>query len=167
MSGLFQNINGNVTEEQVNEIARTGVVPSHLKTAEDKLYYVICRNYKYILTADIFEAEIDGEALIGVGRHDVFVKIKDYLYNDVDMTTDLEKSLVMVEGVDAAKAISLYRFIKLCNSEYPDEALDNIDEFIEAKRDWEARTEGNYNEKPNASATGFGGNAGTIMNEEE
>ena len=39
--------------------------------------------------------------------------IKEYLDEDAEMAVDIKNSLVMVEGVDSASAVSLYRFIKL------------------------------------------------------
>ena len=168
MANVFQQIEGNLTEEQVMEIVQTGVVPSHLKPVEDKVYYIIMRNYMIKLFSNITDEEeeqleIDGEAFIVLGRHNAFKTIKEYLSRDAEESTDLRKSIVMVEGVDAGKNVSLYRFIKLCNKAYPDEAID--DEFLE-----NAINGFNDDDKiinNNVSATGFGGNAGTLMNEEE
>lgn len=179
MSGLFQQINGNITQEQVMEIAKTGIVPSHLKSVDDKVYYIIMRNYMTVMYSNIAGVtdepmEIDGEAFIVVGRHNAFNTIKEYLSRDGENGTDLRKSIVMVEGVDAAQGVSLYRFIKLCNQAYPDEAIDEefLEKAIQGFTDWE----NDKKEFPddmkamnnnNAVATGFGGNAGTLMNEEE
>ena len=179
MSGLFQQINGNITQEQVMEIAKTGVVPSNLKSVDDKVYYIIMRNYMTVMYSNIagvtdeYPMEIDGEAFIIIGRHNAFNTIKEYLSRDGENGTDLRKSIVMVEGVDAAQGVSLYRFIKLCNQAYPDEAIDEefLEKSIQGFTDWE----NDKKEFPddmkamnnNAVATGFGGNAGTLMNEEE
>jgi hypothetical protein len=181
MSGLFQQINGNITQEQVMEIAKTGVVPSHLKSVDDKVYYIIMRNYMITMYSNIagvmdeYPMEIDGEAFIVAGRHNAFNIIKEYLTRDGENGTDLRKSIVMVEGVDAAKGVSLYRFIKLCNQAYPDEAIDEefLEESIQGFTDWKENNNApSYDivkavEESQKPATGFGGNAGTLMNEEE
>lgn len=177
MSSLFQQINGNITQEQVMEIAKTGVVPSHLKSVDDKVYYIIMRNFMIVMYSNIagvqdeYPMEIDGEAFIVVGRHNAFNTIKEYLSRDGEEGTDLKKSIVMVEGVDASKGVSLYRFIKLCNQAYPDEAIDEefLERAINGLNDWEknAPNIAKAVEDSSRTATGFGGNAGTLMNEEE
>lgn len=157
---VFQSINKPLTQEQADEIARTGVIPSHLKNAEDKMYYVIFMNFAIEMRSNTNqETFVDGEAIVTTGRHQTFLRIKDYLENDEEATTDLEKSMVMVEGVDASKHISLIRFIRLCNTNYPDDAID--EDFINVFL--------GINNMPteNIAATGFGGNAGTILNKEE
>lgn len=157
---VFQSINKPLTQEQADEIARTGVIPSHLKNAEDKMYYVIFMNYAIEMRSNTNEETfVDGEAIVATGRHQTFLRIKDYLENDEEATTDLEKSMVMVEGVDASKHVSLIRFIRLCNTNYPDDAIDEdfINVFLGI---------GNMSTE-NITATGFGGNAGTMLNKEE
>lgn len=159
---LFQEIKGKPTAEQVQQIARTGQVPSELKSAEDKVYFVIFRSFMIILKSEMAEMDIDGEAIIVEGRHNVFLKIKEYIENEYAMSIDLRTSLVMVEGVDAGKAVSLYRFIKLCNQVYPEDAIpeETLDAYIEGFNDEEE-----VRKQP--PATGFGGNAGTLLNGEE
>lgn len=175
MSDLFQRIEGKVTEEQVTEIVKTGVVPSHLKSVDDKVYFIIMRNFMVVMYSNIagyddeVPMEIDGEAFIVTGRHNAFTTIKEYLERDAENSTDLKTSIVMVEGVDAANGVSLYRFIKLCNQAYPDEAIDDsvLDNLINGIDVWH-----NSGQRPNAVnnsgiTTGLGGNAGTLTNEEE
>lgn len=165
MANVFQQINGPVSEEQITEIVKTGKVPSHLKTAEDKVYYVIFRNFMFdFLSSAAEDFKIDGEVIITVGRYETFKRIKKYLENDGELGTDFRYSTVMVEGVDAAKGISLYRFIKLCNKAYPNEAFD--------EEELEERTHGFIDDNSesnsinrNKMATGFGGNAGTMLND--
>jgi len=167
MSGLFQKINGDITQEQVMEIAKTGVVPSNLKSVDDKLYYAIMKNemfYMYSQASGEQDIEIDGEVLIAVGRKNIFDKIKEYLLNDGEGGTSLRESIVMVEGVDVAKSVSLYRFLTLCDQAYPDEAIS--EEFI-AYHNAQPYDINNAVKKSEKTATGFGGNAGTLMNEEE
>lgn len=157
---VFQSINKPLTQEQADEIARTGTIPSHLKNAEDKMYYVIFMNYAIEMRSNTNEETfVDGEAIVTTGRHNTFLRIKDYLENDEEATTDLEKSMVMVEGVDASKHVSLIRFIRLCNTNYPDDAID--EDFINVFLGMNMPTENT------ATATGFGGNAGTMLNKEE
>lgn len=162
MAGLFQQIQGNVSEQQIQEIVKTGKVPSNLKSAEDKVYTVIFRSYLSILQSSISEdTDISGEAIIAAGRRNIFEKIKNYLYNDAAQEVDVRTSIVMVEGVDAGNAVSLYRFIKLCNQAYSDDPFDDdmLEQYLSGFNDEE--------EFRRREATGFGGNAGTIMNTEE
>ena len=161
MADLFQKIGKSLTQEQVDEIARTGVVPSHLKDSEDKMYYVIFMNFAIEMRSNTNEETfVDGEAIVTTGRHNTFLRIKEYLENDEEATTDLDKSIVMVEGVDASKHVSLLRFIRLCNSNYPDDAIDEdfLNVFLGANTPMETIQQ---------QATGFGGNAGTMLNKEE
>lgn len=147
MPNVFQQVTKPLNNEQIAQIAKTGVVPSSMKGPEDKLYIVILRENEEMYTSDCIE--VNGFAIIAVGRKNVFDKVKDYL-DSVERTVDFEKSIVLVEGVDAGKGISLTKFINLCNNSYPDEAFElNIEEPHMEER----------------QATGFGGNAGTLMNE--
>lgn len=159
---LFQEIKGTPNAEQIQQIAKTGIVPSELKGPEDKVYTVIFRSYLVILQSEMSETSIDGEAIIVEGRHKVFMRIKEFLENEYTMSVDIRTSTVMVEGVDAGKAVSLYRFIKLCNNAYPDEAIPEeiLDKYLEGFTDEEEV-------KKQPAATGFGGNAGTLLNREE
>lgn len=159
---LFQEIKGTPNADQIQRIAKTGQVPSELKSAEDKIYFVIFRSFMVILKSEMAEMDIDGEAIIVQGRHKTFLKIKEFMENEYAMSIDLRTSLVMVEGVDAGKAVSLYRFIKLCNNAYPDDAIseETLDSYIEGFYDEEE-----VRKQP--AATGFGGNAGTLLNNGE
>lgn len=161
---LFQKVKGNLTEEMVNHIVKTGEVPSNLKSNEDKVYYVTFRSYLIILNSQMAEDyEIHGETIITEGRKNTFNMIKDYLDNDAALAVDIRTSFVMVEGVDAGKHISLYRFIKLCNKAYPEEAYDE-DKLESYLKDFYDEDE--FRDKEN-KAIGLGGNAGTLMNEKE
>lgn len=175
MSDLFQRIEGEVTEEQVAEIVKTGVVPSHLKSVDDKVYFIIMRNFMVVMYSNIAgydsdqPMEIDGEAFIVTGRHNAFVTIKEYLEEDAEQSTDLRTSIVMVEGVDAAKGVSLYRFIQLCNQAYPDEAIDEsiLERMLNGISEWKEESKRPNTVNNSGTTTGFGGNAGTLTNEEE
>ena len=163
MADLFQKIGKSLTHEQVDEIARTGVVPSHLKNSEDKMYYVIFMNFAIEMRSNTNEETfVDGEAIVTTGRRNTFLRIKEYLENDEEATTDLDKSIVMVEGVDASKHVSLLRFIRLCNSNYPDDAID--EDFLNV---FFLDTNTPMEKTIQQQATGFGGNAGTMLNKEE
>lgn len=177
MPGPFQRIEGEITEEQVIEIVKTGQVPSHLKSPEDKVYYVIFRSYNTNLfsnlndsinySEDDDELLIDGECILGTGRLNMFRRIMQYLTADVDYITDLDASTVMVEGVDAAKGVSLNRFINLCLQKYPGEYDDikpELDLYQNYKEAWKSD---NVPHNYNGPAVGLGGNAGTVLNNEE
>lgn len=164
MGNLFTELNGHVTESDIKKINETGVVPSNAKSAEEKAYCVIFKSYLVTLKSQIAdnEMDIDGEAIIVQGRHKVFEKIKEYLDEDAQMAVDIRNSMILVEGVDAAGAVSLYRFIKLCNGCYPEEAISEsiLDDYL---RDF-------YDEKEVKSsvmATGNGNYCGTLLREED
>lgn len=173
---LFQKINQGITNQQAEDIARAGVVPSNMKDPEDKVYFIIFRSYSIMPTSDIAGRVdengheqpfyIDGEALIVEGRHNAFTKIKEFIDGDFCNSIDMRLSLVMVEGVDAGKSISMYRFLKLCNRSYPNEKFNEelLESYITGFND---ESEFREQEEKAISATGFGGNAGTITNEEE
>ena len=166
---VFQKLNGEISEGQINEIVKTGVIPSNLKDPESKIYFAIFRSYSRVLYSDFcseespYRQEIDGEVLICEGRYNIFNKIKEFIENDEERSIDMRTSIVMVEGVDAGKSISMYRFIKLCNQSYPNEKFDEdmLEMYINGfENEEEFRNVEN-------KAVGFGGNAGTLTNEEE
>ena len=183
MAGLFYNVNPHATDEEKMRIAQTGEIPSHLKDVEDKQYFVIlrqCGNGNYqnesVLCADLM---VDGEVIIETGRKNTLKRIEEYLDYDASMfdgdeiSTSLKKSLVMVEGVDAGKAISLYRFLQLCIQKYPNDTNLN-QEFLDMEAnaedvvDTEAKDENEAESYDLASAIASGfGSAGTYLNEEE
>lgn len=182
MAGLFYNVSPQATDEEKMRIAQTGEVPSHLKDVEDKQYFVIFRqrgNGNQNESAIYSDLMVDGEVIIETGRRNTFKRIEEYLCCDASMSggeeisTSLKKSLVMVEGVDAGKAISLYRFIQLCFQKYPNDTNLN-QEFldIEANAEDVVDTETKDEDKEesydlaSAIASGFG-SAGTYLNEEE
>ena len=162
MSGLFVELNGHVTEEQMKQINKTGIIPSAAKSPEEKQYYVIFKSYLVVLKSQLADngMDITGECIIVNGRHNMFLKIKEFLEEDAEMAVDVRKSMVMVEGVDAANCVSLYRFIKLCNAAYPDDAIAEayLDEYLEGFYD--------ENEVRKASATGNGNYCGTLLRED-
>lgn len=132
MAGLFTELNGHVTQEQLDRMNKSGIVPSDAKSPEEKRYTVI------FVTTDTLESQIAegievNEAIIVDGRYNVFNAIKNYLIADMETEKiiDIKKSIVMVEGVDAGKAVSLYRFIGLCNKSYPNEEFDELNSYIE------------------------------------
>lgn len=181
MAGLFYNVDPQATDEEKMRIAQTGEVPSHLKGVEDKQYFVIlrqCGNGNYqnesVLSPDLM---VDGEVIIETGRKNTLKRIEEYLVYDASMfdgdavSTSLKKSLVMVEGVDAGKAISLYRFLQLCIQKYPNDTNLN-QEFLDMEAnaedvvDTETKDEEESYDLASAIASGFG-SAGTYLNEEE
>lgn len=163
MGNLFTELNGHPTQEDIKKINETGTIPSSVKSAEEKTYCIIFKSYLLVLKSQIAdnEMEIDGEAVIIKGRHRAFEKIKEYLEEDAEGAVDIRNSMVMVEGVDAAGAVSLYRFIKLCNGCYPDEAIDEsiLDGYLKDFRDEEQV-------KSSVMATGNGNYCGTLLREE-
>lgn len=163
MGGLFTELNGHVTEDQIKQINKTGIVPSAAKSPEEKTYCVIFRSYSVVLKSQLAdnEMEITGEAFIIKGRYNAFSKIKEYIDEDGELTVDIRNSLVMVEGVDAAAAVSLYRFINLCNNEYSEEAIpeDLLDTYL---RDFIDEEE----VRDSSVATGNGNYCGTLLREE-
>ena len=163
MGNLFTELNGHPTQEDIKKINETGTIPSSAKSAEEKTYCIIFKSYLLVLKSQIAdnEMEIDGEAVIIKGRHRAFEKIKEYLEEDAEGAVDIRNSMVMVEGVDAAGAVSLYRFIKHCNGCYPDEALDEsiLDGYLKDFRDEEQV-------KSSVMATGNGNYCGTLLREE-
>ena len=162
MDNLFVELNGHVTEEQMKKSNKTGVVPSEVKSPEIKNYCVIFRSHLLILKSQMADNEmpITGECIIVNGRHNMFLKIKEFLEEDAEMAVDIRRSAVMVEGVDAANCVSLYRFIKLCNAAYPDDAIAEayLDEYLEGFYD--------ENEVRESSATGNGNYCGTLLRED-
>ena len=160
---LFTELNGHVTAEQIQQINQTGVVPSNIKSPEEKTYCVIFRSYLINLKSQLADNEMDitGECIIVSGRHNVFEKIKEYLDEDGQLAVDIRNSMVMVEGVDASNAVSLYRFVKLCNKAYPEEIYpeENLDNYL---KDF-------YDEKEvrdSVNTTGNGNYCGTLLREE-
>ena len=164
MGSLFTELNGHVTEADIKKINETGVIPSSVKSAEEKTYCIIFKSYLLVLRSQIAdnEMDIDGEAIIIKGRHRAFEKIKEYLDEDAEGAVDIRNSMVMVEGVDAAGAVSLYRFIKLCNGCYPDEAISEniLDEYLKDFYDEEQV-------KSSVMATGNGNYCGTLLREDD
>lgn len=163
MGNLFTELNGHPTQEDIKKINETGTIPSSVKSAEEKTYCIIFKSYLLVLKSQIAdnEMEIDGEAIIIKGRHRAFEKIKEYLEEDAEGAVDIRNSMVMVEGVDAAGAVSLYRFIKLCNGCYPDEVIDEsiLDGYLKDFHDEEQV-------KSSVMATGNGNYCGTLLREE-
>lgn len=163
MGNLFTELNGHPTQEDIKKINETGTIPSSVKSAEEKTYCIIFKSYLLVLKSQIAdnEMEIDGEAVIIKGRHRAFEKIKEYLEEDAEGAVDIRNSMVMVEGVDAAGAVSLYRFIKLCNGCYPEEAIDEsiLDGYLKDFHDEEQV-------KSSVMATGNGNYCGTLLREE-
>lgn len=163
MGNLFTELNGHPTQEDIKKINETGTIPSSAKSAEEKTYCIIFKSYLIVLKSQIAdnEMEIDGEAVIIKGRHRAFEKIKEYLEEDAEGAVDIRNSMVMVEGVDAAGAVSLYRFIKLCNGCYPDEAIDEsiLNGYLKDFHDEEQV-------KSSVMATGNGNYCGTLLREE-
>ena len=48
MANLFTELNGHVTQEQIKQINKTGVVPPDAKSPEEKKYFIIFKyNFKY------------------------------------------------------------------------------------------------------------------------
>lgn len=164
MGSLFTELNGHVTEADIKKINETGVIPSNVKSAEEKTYCIIFKSYLLVLRSQVAnnEMDIDGEAIIIKGRHRVFEKIKEYLEEDAEGSVDIRNSMVMVEGVDAAGAVSLYRFIKLCNGCYPDEAISEniLNEYLKDFYDEEQV-------KSSVMATGNGNYCGTLLREDD
>lgn len=170
MAGLFYSVSNNATEEEKMRIAQTGVVPSHLKGPEDKQYIVVLK-HNHGTCSYISDTEIDGEVLIETGRKNIFKKIESYLLYDIGNSdgegfeTSLEKSFVLVEGVDITKCVSLYRFMNLCfknyDSELDPEILDRA--LIDETGNKDALKE--YNLEA-AIASGFG-SAGTMLNNDK
>lgn len=164
MGSLFTELNGHATEADIKKINETGVIPSSVKSAEEKTYCIIFKSYLLVLKSQVAdnEMDIDGEAIIIKGRHRAFEKIKEYLEEDAEGAVDIRNSMVMVEGVDAAGAVSLYRFIKLCNGCYPDEAISEniLDEYLKDFYDEEQV-------KSSVMATGNGNYCGTLLREDD
>lgn len=162
----FQQL-GNVTPEQIKQIAKTGQVPAHLKSAEDKDWMCIFAFYKDSLYSQLSDTPIFGEVLKEHGRKEIFEKILDYIYEaSIDFDIDFKKSIVLTEGIPFDKAMDLYNFIKICVKAYEDEIefdMDWFENMISNKTDAEEEEQVHY--VPLKDATGFGGNAGTILNE--
>jgi hypothetical protein len=151
MPDVFQTLKNVPTKEQIEQIAKTGSVPTSMKGPEDKVYIAILKGYDEMYSAYCADERIDGYAIIAVGRKELFERIKNYIMNNTEEEIDPNKSFVMVEGVDPTKGINLTRFINLCNKSYP-----NDEPFYIADQEVEINTR---------QATGFGGNAGTLTNE--
>lgn len=162
MAGLFVQVADNLTDEQkMNIVKNKGVPRSNEKHVEEKTYCVIFRSCLLVIESQLTDSEMamTGEALIVNGRYNCFTKIKEYLECDGEYAVDLRNSLVMVEGVDAANAISLYRFIIHCNKFYSEEAIDEniLNHYID-------EVEVTDENKP--QATGNGNYCGTLLREE-
>lgn len=164
MGSLFTELNGHVTQEQIKQINKTGIVPPDAKSPEEKKYFIIFKSYLIDLRSQLADNEmtISGEAFIVYGRYHAFVSIKSYLDEDAERAVDVRESIVMVEGVDAGKGISLYRFLKLCNKAYPNEAFDDdtLEQYLEGfNNEEEFRAE-------NSDAVGNGNFGGTFLKED-
>ena len=165
----FQQLGNNVTPEHIKQIAKTGQVPAHLKSAEDKDWMCIFAFYKDSLYSQLSDTPIFGEVLKEHSRKEIFSKILDYIYEatSTDVELDFRKSIVLTEGIPFDKAMDLYNFIKICVKAYEDEIQFDMDWFenlISGKTDEEEEESVHY--VPLKDATGFGGNAGTILNNE-
>lgn len=171
-NGLFTEANGNLTKEQVSSIAkRGGQLNSAEKSAEEKLYLVMI---KYNEDSDIsticdrfseyygHDMKITDSAVMCIGRKEMCENILEILTVDTDLTIDIKKSLVFVEGVSIINSISLYRFLDLCDHSYPDiQIKDLIDCYLIENENEEV------DEEPQAiidtQATGMGNNCGTML----
>lgn len=159
MSSPFTTLANGVTREQIEAMAKTGQVPSNLKSEDSKMYIVIfaCIEEDLMYSNMVSDEKIYGEAIICTGREATYERIISFLIADMETSIDLKRSRVLVEGVDAGKGVSLYRFIQLCKSKYPDKEID-LSRHMEALEEIDGET-------PTRQATGFGGNSGTLLNQ--
>lgn len=169
MAGLFTEASGSLSPEQITKIAkRGGVLNPDEKSPEEKVYLVVFKSLYDLNSSIIGETEdgtelpIDGECIVVHGRHRTFDRIRKFISLDTDDWLDVRKSFVCVEGVDPSNAVSLYRFIELCNSSYPNEAVD-LSELI--YEDSEISSDNNE-VIATAQATGMANFGGTLLRED-
>lgn len=118
------------------------------KSAEEKEYLVVFKSYLCVLSSEITTGmeglsegsyelysergitphsysekslTIDGEAITGVGRRNIFDQIRDFIQFDGHDQIDYDESFVLVEGVPFEKRVSLRRFVELCCQKYNEE----------------------------------------------
>lgn len=128
MAGIFVEANPNLTPEQRLAIAkRGGQMTAAEKSPEERMYIAIIKFNQIEDDAPVEEDEttvnLDG-GIVEIGRKNLFVRISELVTSDEVHAIDVRHSQVFVEGVALTKFISLYRFIDLCNHEYPEESIE-------------------------------------------
>jgi hypothetical protein len=161
MSSPFTTLSNGVTKEQIDAMARSGQVPSNLKSEVSKMYIVIFTHIDGTMYSEMSAAEeVDGEFIVCEGREATYDRIINFLNSDLEpCSVDINKSKVLVEGVDAGKSVSLLRFIGFCKNFYPNKEID-LSRHLEA-----IGVESDETAQVTRQATGFGGNSGTMLNE--
>lgn len=163
---VFQNLGNNVTKEQIDQIAKTGTVPSHLKSVEDKQWTaIITFDVDHEVWSMTSDTPIYGEVIVEESRREMYDHLMTYIYECSDQyPIDFKKSKIIPEGVPIDKGLSLYNFIKICVKEYNEDFdwewfnnVANVDDSSDTPH---------YVPLKDAQATGMGGNAGTMLKEE-
>ena len=77
-----------------------------------------------------------GNAIVFASRDDAYNAAKKLIEEDIDGDIDVDESKVIVDGVPIKQAVSLYRFMKHCESLYPDDDF-RIDQYFNEEDDEE------------------------------
>ena len=155
---VFGFINPNISEEAIDKIAKTGVIPPEAKDVETKLYWVIFQlNFKYGSYIEE-NLEIDGEAIIVTGRHNCLIKILEYLEADAGLDVNIDTSVMTTEGFDIGKAPSVRRFLIASIKHYPKDS-ERINEILNLYSDKI------HDDNSTTMATG-NGSSGTFLKED-
>lgn len=163
-SNLFTSVPTNASQEDLTRLAKsigTGEIPEELVGPEEKKFLIIFTTIECDdddMPSHISQLEyVSGEAVFITGRHNVMMKIKSMIENDVNDIIDFDNSKVYVNGLPLENGVPLKTFIPYLNSQYPNDAID-----VDMDR--------NYDEEEGSSviATGAGSTfGGTLLNEEE
>lgn len=176
---MFNKIVGKPTDEEILQMVKEEKVLPKFKDPEAKEYIaLICLDNEMdpimpdvdcILRQLVEDNDTNsGVFVIRHGRRNMFEAIKKLLKIEESIDDMIEEcglqcvghinlkhSTMMVEGLDVSqRSVDLYQFLRLCNNEYPEDAID-LEPYIKYL---------NINEEENEgpAATGFG-NAGTLI----
>lgn len=171
---MFKQIVGNPTPEEIELMVKEQSVPSKFKSPEDKEYLALIVMEDANMTDNVIDdclfkqvTSFGGESglfIIRRGRRRMFEALIDLFNFDAQEEyacngyISVKHSSVLVEGLSIdQRSVDLYQFIRLCNSEYPDIAID-IDGYLSST----ATDEEEKDTNTSSSATGFG-SAGTLL----
>ena len=147
--------------EGKTEQSKTFGSKSPTKDPEDKIYIIF-------IVPEIGEYEsnfsptpnvtVDGEFVICRGRTDVYTSIVELLESQLEeLSIDILESKVLVEGLSCTQSVSIYKFMKYCESIYENQDF-NIEEYLN-----EEEQPNSINNNTGVLASGNGFSAANIL----